>query len=309
MPFGDNGRFNPKASREVFFVSESYSQSFSADWKSFVIPKNASMVMLLCVGGGGAGGAGQAAATSTAKGGGSGGGSGGSSRLIIPARFLPGTLFVNPGIGGQANGQSATSSYVSIIPTSGQNAPNFILSSGSSSASGGNVGASSGAATGGTGESVTAPTSMMFAGLGILTTVAGQNGGAGGNAVGPTAGGNVTWGAGGMFNTAGAGGGASSSGNSPTAGGNITGSTYLPSYNGGAGVAGGPGGAGLQGGNSQQHPLISWGGSGGGAASTAGAGGAGGVGGYGCGGGGGGAGVSAGVGGLGGPGFVYIAWW
>ena len=153
--YGDTGRFNPKRTGEVFYVGTNASGGqTSGDWRTWVKPKNASFVYLWAAGSGAGGGAGLTAATSNAKGGGAGGGSGSSARLLIPARFLPPTLYYFASMGGAggatsaATGGSGTRSFVSDQPGSSTTS---ILVSESAAATGGTGGLASGAATVGAG--------------------------------------------------------------------------------------------------------------------------------------------------------------
>ena len=308
MILGDNGRFNPQRGRDVLFVGK---QPLGASyWDSFEIPKNATMVSLLAVGAGGGGTAGYTSGLAATGGGGGGGGSGSVARLIIPARFLPRTLFIYCHIGGVGGPTSASvggagdATYISCAPN--LSVANTILDTGGN-ASGGT--APTATAGGGAGVASTAAVNTTpFIAMGIWNAIAGQAGGAGG-ADNPGAGGAITWGNAGVFCSGGAGGAGCSAVNS-AAGGAITGAgAIMPSLTGGSGSNTTNAGNGVSG-WWYQHPMASCGGSGGGSNGVlAGSGGTGGNGGPGSGGGGGGAGDTFGAGGNGGPGLVYIYWW
>lgn len=93
----------------------------ASGWEPWIKPRNARMVMIVCIGAGAGGGGGHTAAAGTARGGGGGGGCGAISRVLLPAIFLPDTLFVLAGAGGAGGtaagaGSAGTRSYVSMVP-------------------------------------------------------------------------------------------------------------------------------------------------------------------------------------------------
>lgn len=282
----------------------------STGWQAWVRPRNASMVMMICMGGGGGGGGGFTAATLTAKGGGGGGGSGGFARLLIPAPLLPKTLYVFPGAGGRGGNAGAAgvvgeSSVITDTPNTAGVSANVVLISGQTKAQGGLGGTAAGSRAGGAGEVIGATFQSIYTSLGCWTAIVGQTGSAAGALGG--AGVAISFGSG-IPISGGAGGGSSSAANAVGNGGAITGAGRVPTLAGGVGVVGGPGGEGRQG-IDWTEPFISCGGSGGGSSASAGVGGRGGNGGPGSGGGGGGAGVTGGAGGDGGPGCVIIVSW
>ena len=283
-------------------------------WQTWKKPRGARWVYMFGVGGGGGGGVGiNSAATS---GGGAGGGSGAQTSVYIPAMFVPDTLYIQAGQGGQGAttsggiGTNGTITYVCISPyTTISPLGTFLLANFG-------VAPSSGDSTAGglpqPAAVVATITLMSMAGRGFSSFFAGQQGASGGNST--LVGGNILPASNGLRVTAGAGGGGTS-----VAGGNITaipnmlGTDFfaLP-MSGGAGASGAtPAGNGASG-TISKNSLFNFGGSGGGAASSTAGGiaGAGGSGAPGCGGGGGGGANTTntpiGKGGNGGPGFVYI---
>ena len=301
--------------RQVFFANGV--NSFHT-WNK---PNNCRFVHFVLLGGGGGGGGGQGNSTGTAR---RGGGSGGSSAItngLIPASFIPDTLYIQVGSGGSAgiggstnsNGGTATLSYVMVAPDTGKTAGNVFLQSGSAGAGGGASGVNGGA-LGAASTIWNLPTALLFE-FALVPVYAGQAGvagqttslantitvesivsaggaGAGTNGAASRAGGSVI--AGGRVPTM-SGGTAGGSSTSTTPGGNGSGAymTFNPNNVGYA-----------------NDPLIFLGGAGGGS-SDGGIGGEGGSGAYGCGGGGGGAGITnqGGNGGRGGDGLVIITYW
>ena len=90
-------------------------------WANWVKPRGVSMVYITCIGSGSGGGGGMTGATATVRGGGGGGASGAIARLIIPARFLPDTLYLQVGVGGAGGaaagaGGAGNRSFVSVAP-------------------------------------------------------------------------------------------------------------------------------------------------------------------------------------------------
>ncbi len=319
------GAFGPHRRNRFRFFPGSLATG-AAGWQTWTIPRNATFVYLLCVGGGASGAGGQSSGASTLGGGGGGGGSGAKARLLIPASFLPKTLYLSPGAGGAGvaaatAGNPGVLSYVSDQP--GATAvQDLILVSGTLPATGPvlPVGASSAA---GAAETIATNTGQVYSGLGIWTAIAGQAGTAAGASAG--AGVNGAWGAVGIFCSGGTGGGTTNTTTGQGSGGligEVAGG--LVSGNLPGGVAGGG-----RGNNGQTFETLiggtlgsivdagqlfaTLGGTGGGAkaSGTAGDGGSGGYG-SGGGGGGGGGGTSGGTGGrggAGGPGFILVSWW
>lgn len=291
-------------------------------WQTWRKPRGARWIYMIGVGGGGGGGAG--VNTATTSGGGAGGSSGSQSVVMIPAMFVPDTLYIQAGIGGAGattsagNGTVGTVTYVCIAPYSTiAPAGTFLL------ANGGTVTSTQSNTTNGglpgTATTVATIAGMCLAGRGFFTLLAGQAGAAGGNEL--LTGGNVSSPTTGLMVTGGAGGGGTGSGPS-TAGGFPDFNAGLPDIGseffplpilGGTNSATGssvPSGDGLTGFVSRNF-LFNFGGSGGGAATNTAGGtaGRGGDGAPGCGGGGSGGGTATNptmTGGNGGPGFVYI---
>lgn len=272
------------------------------------------MIHILAVGAGAGGGSGVVGANSTAAGGG-GGGPGAHTSMIIPAAFLPDTLFVS--VAGQSAASAAgATSRVCILPET--QVGSTIIQANGGSAGGNGAGATAGAS--GVGAVTSALTAMSIAGLGVFQAFTGVNAGAGGTTGGA---GTVAFPTGGQICCGGAGGGGlgAAAANGST-GGALTSPTGLafPSNVNTSGfttLATTPGPIGNNG--FQFHPVLKLflGGGGGGSShgSATGAGlfgGNGGNGAIGSGGGGGGGcltGGVAGIGGIGGPGLVIITAW
>lgn len=294
----------------------------SSNWQIWTKPSNINFVYIYLIGAGGSGGGGRTGAINS----GGGGGGGGSSSITValyPAFLLPDTLFVNVGIGSDGpaagtGGASGALSYVSI--KSDTNPMHVIAQSGNSPAGGGAGGTNTGtgAGAGGTAGAAWTFTNYPLADMGMITSIIGQTGGAGG-ANTPANAPNVTPT---LPVTGGSGGGSSNLGGT-TLGlpGNIVGSGFLPTISGGTSnvadnIARG-GKAGFMGikpttESYMSIPMMYTGGSGGGAGGNTGySGGTGGNGSYGSGGGGGGASYSStgGRGGRGGDGLVLISCW
>jgi len=283
--------------------------------KPLHIPNGVSMLFALLIGPGGSGGAGFTGAAGTARGGGGGGGSGAMTRILIPAKLLPPTIYVRPGAGSvRVNGSSGTASTITLLPNlGGSQSVEDLVAIANAGGNGGNGSATGGGAAGAAGA-VQASNAIMLGNLGMWVSLAGQAGIVGGSHTG-AAGGAQTWGTGGIPVSGGAAGGGVGTANTDFAGGALTGqnasfATRFPAMpNIAAGVA-----AAGNGNNGMSFfygrgPMRACGGSGGGTAGAAGTGGRGGDGGIGSGGGGGGGGVTGGDGGNGGPGWVGIWMW
>ena len=262
-------------------------------WQTWIKPRGAKMVNIICQGSGAGGGGGlQSAGT---KGGGGSGGSGATARLTIDAKLLPDILYILPGIGGTGGlggapataGSSGQNSFVTLIPDTGS-VSNVVLRSGTTPATAGGPGTTAGGAAGAA-ETIGVIANSIFANLGTFTFQAGTAGQGGWfvNTVNTTP----------LNFLVGAGGGAGNSNGAVTATGVFPG---LPAVT-------------TAGANGQDGPiyykptLMLYGGRGGLGGAN---GGNGGNGAPGCGGGGGGTstniGVNAGNGGRGGDGFVII---
>lgn len=271
-------------------------------------PPWATMAYMLCIGGGGGGGGGFTRAASAAGGGGGGGGSSGQSRLVIPTIFLPDTLFVEVGAGGQGvasgGGTAGTGgiSFISLQPNA--TSLNAVLASANAGATGGGTG--TGAAVGAAGTGATAVTigNSVFSGLGVYQFLGGQSGVAGGAVAGANGTAN-TIPTTGIMTMGGTGGAGTTS--ADFAGGAITASadSLISQMRPATPAAGSFNGSG---GYFSQKPFFSFPGLGGSSSNTS-TGGAGGNGAYGSGGGGGGAGTTGGRGGNGGGGYVAIISW
>jgi hypothetical protein len=267
-------------------------------WQTWIKPRGAKMVNIICQGSG-AGGGGGFQSASTPRAGGSGGGSGATARLTINANLLPDILYILPGIGGNGGlgGTTATAglpgqnSFVTLIPST-DSVSNVVLRSGTTPATAGGAGTTS-APSQAAGETISVIANSRFANLGTFTFQAGvvANSAGTGNA-GTTTPAN--------FVTNSGGGGGTGTGGAVTATGVFPGITAAAvNTNGQDGII------------LYKPILMLYGGRGGGGSSAAGTnGGNGGNGAPGAGGGGGGAssntGVNAGNGGRGGDGFVII---
>ena len=285
-------------------------------WETWQKPNNARFIYFYVIGAGGAGGGGRTGSINT----GGGGGGGGSSAISVglyPAHLLPDILYIQVGLGsaGAAANTGAASgalSYVSIQPNT--TAINIVMQSGGTAAGGGGGGTSTLGGSAGTAGSVWTYTNNPIALLGMVSSIAGQAGAAGGGTA--SAGISITPT---LPITGGAGGGGESSNASSFVGGSIVGSGFLPTISGGTNNSAtlSSGNAGFMPTNliseflSGQILFFSGGSGGGGAHSTSINGGNGGNGSYGSGGGGGGASYNAtgGTGGRGGDGFVLITCW
>ena len=269
-------------------------------WQTWIKPRGAKLVNIICQGSGAGGGGGYL--NTTTRGGGGGGGTGATARLTINANLLPDILYVLPGIGGAGGtggtiaggasgtaGSSGQNSFVTLIPSTGS-VSNVVLRSGTTPATGGGPG-STNPGTAGVAETIGVIANSIFANLGNFTFQAGVVGivGAGASAASTTPS---------NFITSATGGG----GGTGATGGGVTGAGVFPTITGAAVNTNGLGNIILY-----KPILMLFGGLGGGG-STTGGGGNGGNGAPGTGGGGGGGGFSApgGNGGRGGDGFIII---
>ena len=272
---------------------------FSAGtWQTWIKPRGAKLVNIICQGSG-AGGGGGFQSASTPRGGGAGGGTGATSRLTVNANLLPDILYILTGIGGNGGlggapataGSPGQSSFVCLMPST-SSVSNIVLRSGTIPAVGGAAGTTAG---GGItlGETINVIGNNIFANLGNVTFQSGTSGNSGGT-------GGATFPTQVNYITAGTGAGGTGQG----AGFGVVG-VFPP-------ISGAPVNTNGQNGIILYKPtLILYGGFGGGGSLAAGTnGGNGGNGAPGSGGGGGGAssntGVNAGNGGKGGDGFVII---
>lgn len=285
------------------------SQTFFAtnNWQTWQKPRGCKMVHIFILGAGGGGAGGQTAALGNNRYGGGGGASGGVMQMLVPATYLPDTLYLfvaRGGVGGNPNGNGSIGgiSYINVVPITAQG--NFFIAN----YGGGGVGSGGGALTGG--ANYIQGTLYRF--LGIIDTtntltptqgVGGANGGTAAIGLSVTMG--APW-------SGGAGGGGCDTSNNSFAGGDIISSGFTSNIIGGqnSGDSGQNGFYSLnsQGFSSSKYPLFFTGGAGG-AGNGTGVGGNGGNGGFGCGGGGGGGGITGGRGGNGGNALAIITWW
>jgi hypothetical protein len=154
-------------------------------WQTWIKPRGAKMVNIICQGSGAGGGGGYY--NTTTRGGGGGGGTGATARLTINANLLPDILYVLPGIGGAggtggtiAGGASGTAgspgqnSFVTLIPST-VSVSNVVLRSGTTPATGGGAGSGAVGGSGGAGETISLIANNIFANLGTFTFQAGIN--------------------------------------------------------------------------------------------------------------------------------------
>lgn len=303
----------PGVNIDSFFGDSSTTVDLS-DWKMWTKPRGINWVYMIGVGAGSSGAGGTFTGASAASVGAAGGGSGAQSMLLIPAIFVPSTLYIQTGVGGRQPlaitsalpSVSGSHTFVAIEPINTvTNTVNLVMLRANGAV----------AATGGTATAMSG--NFPLAGRGWSQNFAGQNGGAAG-ATQNGAGGAITLPTTGLMVTGGAGsGGKDVSGAPGGAGGAITGvglGGTLPTLPGGvAATAALNGGNGVNG--SMIKPYMFYGGSGGGsgafaATGTGSTGSSGGNGGPGCGGGASGPGyTTTGRAGNGGDGFVYIISW
>ena len=266
-------------------------------WHTWIKPRGAKLVNIICQGSGAGGGGGFQSTGGRAGGG--GGGSGATSRLTINANLLPDILYILPGVGGAGGlggnpataGTAGQNSFVTLIPST-TSVSNVVLRSGTTVALPGGAGTTSVGAAG-AGETISVIANNIFANLGTFTFQAGvvANSASATNAATTTPS---------NFVTNSGGGGGTGTGGAVTATGVFPGITAAPvTTNGQDGII------------LYKPTLMLYGGRGGGGTSAQFTnGGNGGFGAPGAGGGGGGAssntGVNAGNGGRGGDGFIII---
>lgn len=161
-------------------------------WQTWIKPRGAKMVNIICQGSGAGGGGGYyVAAGASPRGAGGGGGSGATARLTIDANLLPNILYILPGIGGAgglgtqtasgpvaSTGTSGQNSFITLIPST-TSVSNVVLRSGTTAAVGGAGGSSSAGGTGGASETVSLIANSIFANLGTFTFQGGTAGIAG----------------------------------------------------------------------------------------------------------------------------------
>lgn len=105
-------------------------RNLSPNWQTWIKPKNAKMVYIMCVGagGGGGGGRGYSDGGATVRGGGAGGTSGIVTTATYPASLLPDILYIKPGLGGSGGtGGVGTSAANVVSPTAGNAGESSIV--------------------------------------------------------------------------------------------------------------------------------------------------------------------------------------
>lgn len=278
---------------------------------TWVQPRGKTMMHILCIGGGGGGGGGFTGIAASARAGGGGGGGSAVSSLVIPLIYVPDTLYVQVGAGGQgavSGGGTAGSGILSFVCVHPVNTTvlNVLAVSGAVAATGGGTGTVTTAGAAGVAGTVAAIASMPLATLGVYNFIVGGVGFIGGTITG--AGANATFATTGVLCSGGTGGGGVTG--TAQVGGGYTAVTdsilslLAPVQAPISGIAGSGGFNGV----SARNPFFSYGGLGG-SSSNATAGGEGGTGGPGSGGGGGGGGTTGGRGGDGDSGLVVITCW
>jgi hypothetical protein len=157
-------------------------------WQTWIKPRGAKLVNIICQGSGAGGGGGTSSGN---RPGGGGGGTGATARLTINANLLPDILYILPGIGGAGgiggatgvvtNGSPGQNSFVTLIPSTGS-VSNVVLRSGTTPATGGSFGLNSGGAAGAA-ETISLIANNIFASLGTFSFQAGVAGVAGSTGV------------------------------------------------------------------------------------------------------------------------------
>jgi hypothetical protein len=227
-------------------------------WATWCKPRGTSMCYMFVLGGGGSGAGGTRTAAGQANSGGGGGGSGGQSSLLIPAIFLPDTLYIQVGAGGtpvaaNTGGISGAATLISVKPFANitGNTNGLLLIGNGGGAGGTPLGANAGGAAGAAGAIATIA-SCPLSTAGFVSFLVGQAGTLGG-ANTATAGGALTPPVTGLLTMGGTGGGGQSA-TTNAAGGAITSVAFdqmTPAIPGGAA----PGGAGSNG-LKQFKPLM-----------------------------------------------------
>lgn len=166
-------------------------------WQTWIKPRGAKLVNIICQGAGAGGGGGFL--NTTTRGGGGGGGTGATARLTINANLLPDILYILPGIGGNGGlggtvsgaagttaGSPGQNSFVTLIPST-VSVSNVVLRSGATPTTGGGAGSGAVGGTAGAAETISLIANNIFANLGTFTFQAGQAAAAGGTTNGGAA--------------------------------------------------------------------------------------------------------------------------
>ena len=285
----------------------------SGVWQTWQKPNGCKFIQMIVIGGGGGGGAGATGIAGSSRSGGAGGGASAISRAFGVLSTIPDTLYILVGMGGTGglptsgaggNGTVGALSYVSVQPNT--TTSNIILASGAAAAGAGNGGATASSnATAGIAGTIFAQTAGFISYNFLVTLIAGQAGGNGGNI-------NQSGTAISLANIVSGGAGGAGVSNTSRNGANVTGAGFVPTINGGNSTNLSQANSGFSSYNEQlinmPYNLFFTGGAGGYALNN-GTGGDGGNGSYGSGGGGGGGGTTGGRGGNGGNGLVIITCW
>jgi hypothetical protein len=291
---------------DVIYAAQSAGTTTDS-WQTWSKPRGVSFVYGLILAAGGGGGRPN---TGNVVGAG-GGGAGSVNTFMLPAYYLPDTLYVRPGKGGaggastNADGTIGDTSYLCTQPNI--NTESLLWSS---AGGGPGLAAQTGGAAGAVGVF---SNQLTFAVTSTISPHAGTNGGNAGSA-----GAQFTWGVASRPPIGGgAGGGGGNAANNAGGAQNITGGAGVAPFGNISGVSATSGGAG-HGFNRRLEQLgpralygmgFAFTGGVGGGASNGGTGGNGGHGAYGCGGGGGGGGATTGNGGNGGDGLIILLAW
>lgn len=269
------------------------------EWKTYMVPRGINMLYIMVAGGGGGGGNGFSGGAGTARGGGGGGSGGNGMHVWIPAIFLPEILYIQAGVGGQAN-TNGIASYVAIAPDN--SATGNIICYGNAGLKGAN---GAGAGTAGGGSAATTPVVTNCGAIGgAIYQIVASSSGAGAGAIAGAAGTGASYSNGNLAG-GGAGGGSTTSGNFNGGAGAPSAAGWWPGVPAGTTAGDKNGGSWFETLEHHTLPMI-FPGIGGGAAFNNAVGGDGGTCTFASGGGGGGAGTTGGNGGKGGDGLVII---
>lgn len=135
-------------------------------------PQGITMVSFFVVGGGGGGGRGGANSVILGVFGAGGGGGGAVTKLIIPAIFIPESLFINVGAGGGTS-TAGGASFIDVAGGTNVFTTRFVFSAGGTQGGDGSGAAAGGAGSGGAASTIA---SSIYHNLGIFTSIAGGSG-------------------------------------------------------------------------------------------------------------------------------------
>jgi hypothetical protein len=138
-------------------------------------PQGITMVSFFVVGGGGGGGRGGNGGVTVGVNGAGGGGGGAVTKLIIPAIFIPESLFINVGAGGGAS-TAGEASFIGVAGGTNVFTTRLVFSAGGTQGGDGSVAVGG---TAGPGGAASTTASAIYHNLGIFTSIAGGSGGGG----------------------------------------------------------------------------------------------------------------------------------